>query len=160
MPCGWALGLGPCSMAKPLMGMPGWEAVLQQELLGVSGAVISPGTPVASERVDRAVGPFAPAIAGALKIAAGSGGGKGTAAGSRQRRLPLTLLPVLQGLTGLDVAHQDISLCPNHDTLGCLTVAHQSITLVASGWHPGASRELTVLAYGSGTPRRADITGW
>lgn len=148
MSCGWAVGLGPCSMAKPITEMPGWKAVLQQGLLGVPGTVISPGTPVASEWVDRAVGPFAPAIAGALKIAAGSGGGKGTAAGSRQRRLPLTLPPVHHGLTGLDVAHQDISLCRSHDTLGCLTVAHQSITLVASGgitgthsagiwqWHP------------------------
>lgn len=160
MPCGWAVGSGPCSMEKPIMGMPGWKVALQQGLSGVPGTVISPGTPVASEWVDRAVGPFAPAIAGVLKIAAGSGGGKGTAAGSRQRRLPLTLPPVHRGLTGLDVAHQDISLCPSHDTLGSLTMAHQSITLVASGWRTGTSLELTVLAYGSGTPEHADITGW
>lgn len=90
------------------------------------------------------MGPLAPAIAGALKIAAGSGGGKGTAAGSRQRRLPLTLLPVHHGLTGLDVANQAISLCPRHGTLGCLTMAYRGVSLVASLWHIGASLEPTV----------------
>lgn len=140
-------------MAKPIMGMPVWEAALSQGLLGVPGAVISPGSPVANEWVDGAVGPLAPAIAGTLKIAAGSGGGKGTAAGSRQCRLPLTLPLVCCGLTRLDVAHQDISLCPHHGTPG---VSHP----VASLWHIGTSLELTVLAYGSGTPGRADITGW
>lgn len=153
-------GMGPRSMAKPIMGMPSWEAALQQGLLGVPGSVISPGTPIASEWVDRAVGPLAPAIAGALKIAAGSGGGKGTAAGSRQHRLPLTLPPVCHGLTGLDVANQAISLCPCHGTLGCLTVAYRDVSLVASLWHIGASLEPTVLAYGDGTPGRADVAGW
>lgn len=145
----WAVGLRPCSMAKRIMGMPVWEAALQQGLLGVPGAAISPGSPVAAEWVDRAVGPLAPAIAGALKIAAGSGGGKGTAAGSRQCRLPLTLPLVCCGLTRLDVAHWDISLCPYHGTPGCHTCG-----ILGHHW------DSTVLAYGSGTPGRADITGW
>lgn len=107
-----ACGTGTRQHGKSHHGMPGWQAALQQELLGVPGAVISPGTPIASEWVDRAVEPLASAIPGALKIAAESGGGKGTAAGSRQRRLPLTLPLVHHGFTGTDVAHQNISLCP------------------------------------------------
>lgn len=140
-------------MAKPVMEMPGWEVVLQQGPLEVPSAVISAGTPVTSEWVDRAVGLLAPAIAGALKIAAGSGGGKGTAAGSRQRRLPLTLPPVPRGLTGLDVAHWDISLSPSHDTLGC----HTCVLRVAR-WGITGTHSATI--YSGGTPGRADITGW
>lgn len=59
MPRGWPVALGRHSMAMPITGMPGWEAALQQGLLGVPGAVISPGTPTACEWVDRAVEPLA-----------------------------------------------------------------------------------------------------
>lgn len=65
---------------------------------GQERAMVAPSSLLAGAGAAGAAEPVGSGRRRGLKITAGAGGGKGTAPGSRQRRLPLTLLPTRRGL--------------------------------------------------------------